>query len=431
VSFVGKINSLIEFSGNKKSARKKSKFSKSQIARYNNIQDWNFTILEKNFMEATTKTQENPLLKLAEYGQSPWLDYIRRDLFTTGELQRLIDEDGLKGMTSNPAIFEKAIGSEYYKDSIAKLAQEKDLDAMAIYEKVAIEDIQQAADALRGVYDATKTRDGYVSLEVSPALADDAQGTLEEARRLWKAVDRPNLMVKVPATAVGFDTIRQLISEGININVTLLFSQESYRKVAEAFVAGLEKRAEEGQELSNVASVASFFVSRIDSLIDSQIDEKLKTADGDDKKLLESVRGKVAIANAKLAYQAYEEIFSGERWEKLEAKGAQTQRVLWASTGTKNKDYSDVLYIEELIGKDTVNTIPPATWDAFRDHGKLRNSLTEDVAGAKKTLEDLEKSGISLKDATDKLLVDAVRLFVEPFDKMIAAVETAINENKK
>jgi transaldolase / glucose-6-phosphate isomerase len=382
-------------------------------------------------MEATTKTEENPLLKLAEYGQSPWLDYIRRDLFTTGELQRLIDEDGLKGMTSNPAIFEKAIGSEYYKDSIAKLAQEKDLDAMAIYEKVAIEDIQQAADALRGVYDATKTRDGYVSLEVSPALADDAQGTLEEARRLWKAVDRPNLMVKVPATAVGFDTIRQLISEGININVTLLFSQESYRKVAEAFVAGLEKRAEEGQELSNVASVASFFVSRIDSLIDSQIDEKLKTADGDDKKLLESVRGKVAIANAKLAYQAYEEIFSGERWGKLEAKGAQTQRVLWASTGTKNKDYSDVLYIEELIGKDTVNTIPPATWDAFRDHGKLRNSLTEDVAGAKKTLEDLEKSGISLKDATDKLLVDAVRLFVEPFDKMIAAVETAINENKK
>ncbi len=382
-------------------------------------------------MEATTKTQENPLQELAAYGQSPWLDYIRRDLFTTGELKRLIDEDGLKGMTSNPAIFEKAIGSEYYKDSIAKLAQEKDLDATAIYEKIAIEDIQHAADALRGVYDATETRDGYVSLEVSPALADDSEGTLEEARRLWKAVDRPNLMVKVPATVVGFDTIKQLISEGININVTLLFSQESYRKVAEAFVAGLEKRAEEGKELSHVASVASFFVSRIDSLIDSQIDEKMKTAESEDKKILESLRGKVAIANAKLAYQAYEEIFSGARWEKLEAKAAQTQRVLWASTGTKNKDYSDVLYIEELIGKDTVNTIPPATWDAFRDHGHLRNSLTEDVEGAKKTLEDLEKSGISLEAATDKLLIDAVRLFVEPFDKMIAAVETAINENKK
>ena len=381
-------------------------------------------------MDATTKTEQNPLQKLAEYGQSPWLDYIRRDLFTTGELQRLIDEDGLKGMTSNPAIFEKAIGSEYYKDSIAELAKEKDLDATAIYEKIAIEDIQHAADALRPVYDATKTRDGYVSLEVSPALADNSEGTLEEARRLWKAVDRPNLMVKVPATAVGFDTIKQLISEGININVTLLFSQESYRKVAEAFVAGLEKRAEEGKELSNVASVASFFVSRIDSLVDSLIDEKLKTADGGAKQTLESLRGKVAIANAKLAYQAYEEIFSGERWEKLAAKDAQTQRVLWASTGTKNKDYSDVLYIEELIGKNTVNTIPPATWDAFRDHGKLRTSLTEDVEGAKKTLVDLEKSGILLKDATDKLLIDAVRLFVEPFDKMIAAVESAISEHK-
>ena len=381
-------------------------------------------------MEATTKTEQNPLQKLAEYGQSPWLDYIRRDLFTTGELQRLIDEDGLKGMTSNPAIFEKAIGSEYYKDSIAELAKEKDLNATAIYEKIAIEDIKHAADALRPVYDATKTRDGYVSLEVSPALADNSEGTLEEARRLWKAVDRPNLMVKVPATAVGFDTIKQLISEGININVTLLFSQDSYRKVAEAFVAGLEKRAEEGKELSNVASVASFFVSRIDSLVDSLIDEKLKTADSENKETLENLRGKVAIANAKLAYQAYEEIFSGERWEKLAAKDAQTQRVLWASTGTKNKDYSDVLYIEELIGKDTVNTIPPATWDAFRDHGKLRTSLTEDVEGAKKTLEDLEKSGISLKDATDKLLIDAVRLFVEPFDKMIAAVESAIGEHK-
>ncbi len=382
-------------------------------------------------MEATTKTEQNPLKELADYGQSPWLDYIRRDLFTTGELKRLITEDGLKGMTSNPAIFEKAIGSEYYKDSISALAHDKNLSAVEIYEKVAIEDIQTAADALKSVYDATGKRDGYVSLEVSPALADDANGTLEEARRLWKAVDRPNLMVKVPATAVGFDTIKQLISEGININVTLLFSQDSYRKVAEAYVAGLEKRASETDDLSNIASVASFFVSRIDSLIDTEIEEKLKDASGDEKMTLESLRGKVAIANAKMAYQAYQEIFSGARWEKLAEKGAQTQRVLWASTGTKNKAYSDVLYIEELIGKDTVNTIPPATWDSFRDHGKLRNSLTEDVSGAKKTLEDLEKAGISLEDATGKLLVDAVRLFVEPFDKMIAAVETAIGESKK
>ena len=382
-------------------------------------------------MDATTKTQQNSLKGLAEYGQSPWLDYIRRDLFTSGELKRLIDEDGLKGMTSNPAIFEKAIGSEHYKDSIAKLALEEGVSAVSLYEKLAIEDIQTAADALRVVYDGTDKRDGYVSLEVSPALADNSEGTLEEARRLWKAVDRPNLMVKVPATAVGFDTIKQLISEGININVTLLFAQESYAQVAEAFVAGLEKRAAENKELSNVASVASFFVSRIDSLIDSQIEEKLKDASGEDKETLENLRGKVAIANAKMAYQIYEEIFSGERWKKLSEKGAQTQRVLWASTGTKNERYSDVLYIEELIGKDTVNTIPPATWDAFRDHGKLRESLTENVEDARKTLENLEKAGISLEAATDKLLIDAVRLFVEPFDKMIAAVEKAIGENKK
>lgn len=382
-------------------------------------------------MDATTKTEQNSLKELARFGQSPWLDYIRRDLFTTGELKRLIETDGLKGMTSNPAIFEKAIGSAHYKDLIAKLALEEGASAISLYEKLAIEDIQTAADALRGVYDETKMRDGYVSLEVSPALADDSEGTLEEARRLWKTVNRPNLMVKVPATAVGFDTIKQLISEGININVTLLFAQESYAKVAEAYVAGLEKRAAENKQLSNVAAVASFFVSRIDSLIDSQIEEKLKDASGAEKELLESLRGKVAIANAKMAYQTYEEIFSGERWEKLAEKGAQTQRVLWASTGTKNADYSDVLYIEELIGADTVNTIPPATWDAFRDHGKLRNSLTEDVSGAKKTLADLEKAGISLEAATDKLLIDAVRLFVEPFDKMIAAVEKAIGENKK
>ncbi len=378
----------------------------------------------------SAETQQNPLKQLAEHGQSPWLDYIRRDLFTTGELKRLIDEDGLKGMTSNPAIFEKAIGSEHYKDSIAELALEKGLSAVEIYEKIAIQDIRTAADALRGVYNETEMRDGYVSLEVSPALADDAAGTLEEARRLWKAVDRPNLMVKVPATAVGFDTIKQLIAEGININVTLLFSHDAYAKVAEAYVAGLEKRAAEGNELSNVASVASFFVSRIDSLIDSQIEEKLKDASGEDKETLENLRGKVAIANAKMAYRTYEDIFSGERWNKLSEKGAQTQRVLWASTGTKNEQYSDVLYIEELIGKETVNTIPPATWDAFRDHGKLRESLTENVEEAKETLANLEKAGISLEKATDKLLIDAVRLFVEPFDKMIAAVEKAIAEKK-
>lgn len=382
-------------------------------------------------MDATTKTEQNPLQKLAAFGQSPWFDYIRRNLITSGDLQRLVEEQGLKGMTSNPAIFEKALSAgDDYKDFIAENA-EKAKDAIELYEQIAVRDIQDAADILQTVYEATNKRDGYISLEVAPTLANDTEKTLTEARRLWKLVNRPNLMVKVPATDEGIPAIKQLISEGININITLLFSQDAYRQVAEAYVSGLEKRATETDDLSEAASVASFFVSRIDSLIDAEIEEKLKDAGGADKDLLESLRGKVAIANAKLAYQAYEEIFSGERWEKLAKKGAQTQRVLWASTGTKNKDYSDVLYIEELIGKDTVNTIPPATWEAFLDHGQLRESLTEDVEGAKKTLEDLEKAGISLEKATDKLLVDAVRLFVEPFDKMIAAVETAIEENKK
>ncbi|MEP6925258.1 MAG: transaldolase [Pyrinomonadaceae bacterium] len=378
----------------------------------------------------TAQKQQNPLRELAKFGQSPWLDYIRRDLFTTGELRRLIEEDGLKGMTSNPAIFEKAIGSEYYKDSITELALEKGLSAVSLYEKIAIQDIQSAADALRGVYDLTNKHDGYVSLEVSPALADDTEKTIDEARRLWQAVNRPNLMVKVPATAAGVPAIKQLISEGININVTLLFAQDAYAKVAEAFVAGIENRNSKGEDISHVASVASFFVSRIDSLVDKEIEEKLTASNSDEEKaLLQSLLGKVAVANAKMAYQIYEKVFSGDRWEKLANKGAQTQRVLWASTGTKNSNYSDVLYIEELIGKDTVNTIPPATWDAFRDHGKLRESLTENVEGAKQTLANLEKSGISLEAATDKLLTDAVRLFVEPFDKMIAAVEQAISKN--
>ena len=380
-------------------------------------------------MDATTQVKDNPLKQLTKLGQSPWLDYIRRDLFTTGELKRLIDEDGLRGMTSNPAIFEKAIaGSDFYKDSIAELAQKHELSALQLYEEIAIRDITDAADALRGVYDASNKRDGYVSLEVSPALADDEQATLEEARRLWQRVNRPNLMVKVPATIAGYAVIKQLISEGININVTLLFSQEAYATVAEAFIAGLEQRAAQNQEVSGIASVASFFVSRIDSLIDGQIEEKLKTATGDEKTQLENLLGKIAIANAKMAYQTYLGMFSGERWEKLAAKNAQTQRVLWASTSTKNPKYRDVIYVEELIGKDTVDTIPPATWDAFRDHGTARESLIENVDEAKTTLENLEKAGISLKEATDKLLIDAVRLFVEPFDKLIAAVEKAIRE---
>jgi transaldolase / glucose-6-phosphate isomerase len=367
----------------------------------------------------------NPLKDLQKYGQSVWLDYIRRSLITSGELKRLIEEDGLRGITSNPSIFEKAIsGSTDYADILGALQGKSDLDAKARYEQLAIRDIQDAADMLRPVYDESKRRDGYVSLEVSPYLARDTKGTLEEARRLWKSVNRPNVMIKVPGTAEGIPAFQQLISEGININVTLLFAQEVYEQVAEAYVAGLEQLAARGSDLSQVASVASFFISRIDTLVDSRVTELLKTAaDPAKRALLKSILGKVAIANGKLTYQRYQQIFSGPRWHALALKGAQTQRVLWASTSTKNPNYRDVIYVEELIGADTVNTMPPATLDAFRDHGKLSNSLTEDVEAAQDTMETLAKVGISMKEVTDKLTDDGVKLFADAFDKLLQAVE--------
>jgi len=367
----------------------------------------------------------NPLKELLKHGQSVWLDYIRRNLITSGELKRLIAEDGLRGMTSNPSIFEKAIaGSTDYTDFLNSLKGRNDLDAKARYELLAIRDIQDAADLLRPVYDSANRKDGFVSLEVSPYLANDTDGTIAEARRLWKAVSRDNVMIKVPGTAAGLPAIQQLIGEGININVTLLFSQQVYEQVAEAYIAGLEKFAASAGDLSRVASVASFFISRIDTLVDSMANEKLKsTTDPAQQALLKSILGKVAIANGKLTYQAFLKIFSGARWETLAKKGAQVQRVLWASTSTKNPAYRDVLYVEELIGKDTVNTIPPATFDAFRDHGKIRESLTEDLPGAQKTMTDLAKSGISMKQVTDKLTVDGVKLFADAFDQLLAAVE--------
>jgi transaldolase / glucose-6-phosphate isomerase len=367
----------------------------------------------------------NPLKELLKHGQSVWLDYIRRNLITSGELKRLIDQDGLRGMTSNPSIFEKAIaGSTDYTDFLNSLKGRNDLEAKARYELLAIRDIQDAADLLRPVYDSANRKDGFVSLEVSPYLANDTEGTIAEARRLWKTVLRDNVMIKVPGTAAGLPAIQQLISEGININVTLLFSQQVYEEVAEAYIAGLEKFAASGGDVSRVASVASFFISRIDTLVDSLANEKLKgTTDPAQQALLKSILGKVAIANGKLTYQSFLKIFSGSRWEALASKGAQVQRVLWASTSTKNPAYRDVVYVEELIGKDTVNTIPPATFDAFRDHGKIRESLTEDVPGAQKTMSDLSKAGISMKQVTDKLTVDGVKLFADAFDQLLAAVE--------
>ena len=372
-----------------------------------------------------TSTAVNPVKDLQKYGQSVWLDYIRRSLITGGELKRLIEEDGLRGITSNPSIFEKAIsGSTDYADILGALQGKSDLDAKARYEQLAIRDIKDSADLLRPVYKESKGRDGYVSLEVSPYLARDTKGTLEEAHRLWKAVDRPNVMIKVPGTAEGIPAFQQLISEGININVTLLFAQAVYEKVAEAYIAGLEQLAARGGEVSQVASVASFFISRIDTLVDSKVTELLKsTTDPTTQALLKSILGKVAIANGKLTYQRYQKIFSGPRWQALAAKKAQTQRVLWASTSTKNPNYRDVMYVEELIGADTVNTMPPATLDAFRDHGKLRNSLTEDIEAAQDTMETLPKVGISMKEVTDKLTDEGVKLFADAFDKLLAAVE--------
>ncbi len=365
----------------------------------------------------------NPLKGLLAYGQSPWLDFIRRNILLNGDLKKMINEDGLRGMTSNPAIFEKAItaGDDY--NDIIKAPDAKSSSAMALYEKIAIRDVQDACDIFKAVHTETKGRDGYVSLEVSPNLAFDTQGTIEEARRLWKAVGRPNVMIKIPATPQGVPAIRQALEDGINVNITLLFAQSAYEQVAEAFLAALEARAAKGQDISHIASVASFFVSRIDSLVDSKIDAMLKTeTDAAKKARLESLLGKVAIANARRTYQKYQELFGGPRWKALAAKGAQTQRLLWASTSTKNPKYRDVIYVEELIGADTVDTIPPATFDAFRDHGKLRPSLTEGVDAAHKTMADLEAAGISMKEVTDKLLADAVKLFQDPFKSLLDSI---------
>ena len=369
-----------------------------------------------------SKSGKNPLKGLLDYGQSPWMDYIRRDLITSGELKRLIQDDGLRGMTSNPSIFAKAISSSNFYSDILDSPEAKKLNATQLYEKIAVRDVQDAADIFRPVYDETRRRDGYVSLEVSPELALEGDKTLEEARRLWKMVNRPNVMIKVPGTKECIPAIRQLLEDGININITLLFAQSAYEQVAEVFIAALEARAAKNQDIAHIASVASFFVSRIDTLADSLIDEKLKSAtDPHQKALLNSLKGKVAIANAKVTYKKYQEIFSGPRWNALKAKGGQTQRLLWASTGTKNKAYRDVIYVEELIGADTVDTIPPATFEAFRDHGRVRPSLTENVDQGFKTMSDLEKAGISMKEITDKLLVDGIRLFADAFKELLEA----------
>ncbi|HEX3724971.1 MAG TPA: bifunctional transaldolase/phosoglucose isomerase, partial [Pirellulales bacterium] len=366
----------------------------------------------------------NPLKSLADHGQAVWLDFLSRGFIAQGGLKKLVDDDGLRGVTSNPSIFEQAIGhSDEYDDAIGRMLKAKDCGVGEIFEQLAIEDIKHATDVLRPVYDATGGADGYVSIEVSPYLAKDTKATIKEAKHLWHEIGRKNLMIKVPATQEGLPAVHDLIASGINVNITLLFAQAVYEQVAEAYLSGLEALAAKSGDVSKIASVASFFVSRIDTAVDKLLDDKIaKANDPDEKTRLAALKGKIAIANAKLAYQRYKRLFGDERWKKLEAKGARPQRLLWASTGTKNKAYSDVLYVEELIGANTVNTIPTATMDAFRDHGKVRDTLDANVAEAKRVLDDLAHAGVSLDAVTDKLVEDGVRLFAEAADKLLGAV---------
>jgi transaldolase len=367
----------------------------------------------------------NPLRELERYGQSVWYDSLRRGILASGELARYVAEDGLKGLTTNPAIYEKAIGSTRdYDAELATLLGRAELDAKAIYETLALHDIQAAADLLRPVYDAASRRDGYVSLEVSPVAARDAAATLDEARRLWRALDRENVMIKVPGTREALPAIRRLLSEGVNVNVTLLFSRDAYRAVADAHVEALEERVARGDAVAHVASVASFFVSRIDAAIDPRLDALVEgDAPEETRRRARALRGRVAIANAKLAYEDWRARVATPRWRKLREAGAMPQRLLWASTSTKDPRYRDVMYVEALIGPETVDTVPPATFDAFRDHGRAAATLAQDVEGARAALADLAALGVSLDAVTERLLEDGVRLFAEPFAKLLATIE--------
>jgi transaldolase len=380
-------------------------------------------------MELLDIETANPLRALEGLGQSIWLDSISRRLIESGELTQLIARDGLRGVTSNPAIFEHAIrDSADYATSLAALESHGDLDEQTLYERLAIADVRDAADLMRPVYEATRTRDGYVSLEVSPHLAHEAEDTVVEARRLWSAVDRPNLMIKVPATPSGIIAIRRLIGEGINVNATLLFSIAAYEAVADAYLSGLESRLaiDTGRErLGKVASVASFFISRIDAAVDDIFRRRLTdpAIDRYQRRVLEALLGTVAVANARLAYQAYQRIVATPRWQYLSERGAQTQRLLWASTGTKDPAYSDVKYVSELIGPDTVNTMPPATLSAFRDHGSVHATLTEGVDEALHIVETLDNIGIPLTEVTDRLLIGGLQLFSDAFDRLLTALK--------
>ncbi len=360
----------------------------------------------------------NPLLELEKLGQSIWMDFIRRETIVSGELARMINDDGISGVTSNPSIFEKAIAESHdYDDNVRTLAVDgKSVEE--IYKELTVDDIKSAADVFRPLYDRTKGGDGYVSLEVSPNLAHDAQSTISEARQLWDAVGRPNIYIKVPGTREGLIAIRELISQGINVNVTLLFGLPRYREVTEAYLAGLEARAEKGLGIEKISSVASFFLSRIDVLVDKVLEPKT-AAKGTEAAMAKQVQGQVAIASAKIAYEMYEEIFGSDRFKKLAAKGARKQRLLWASTSTKNPAYSDVKYVEALIGTETVNTLPLETIDAYRDHGKPAATLDKNIKDAHGVLEHLPSLGIDIDKVTQQLEDEGVKKFIDAYEALL------------
>ena len=364
----------------------------------------------------------NPLNRLAALGQSVWLDYIHRDLFSSGQLRALITQDSLTGMTSNPAIFEKAIADSPAYDEQIKALNSAGKDANAMYEAISLQDVQRAADEFRGVFDATKGRDGYVSLEVNPHLAHDTAGTQVEARRLWAALKRPNVFIKVPGTKAGLAAIRQLTSEGISINVTLLFSLSRYREVIDAFIAGLQARIAQGLPIDTIASVASFFISRIDAVVDPMLDALVSANDARSARA-KALRGEAAIASARLAYQMHLEVFGHENFAALKARGAQVQRLLWASTSTKDRSYSDVKYVEALIGANTIDTMPLETLVAYRDHGQPQSRLTENPDQARAVLAELPTLGVNIQQVTQRLEDEGVEKFNQPFDKLMQALQ--------
>ena len=373
----------------------------------------------------------NPIVEInSQYGQSIWMDNLSRDLIESGELKESIGNKGIRGITSNPAIFEKAIAGNKIYDSAIESGIKSSKSVQEIYEDLVFTDIRNACDIFMPVYEESDGLDGYVSIEVPPDLAKDTESTIKEARRYYKTIDRPNLMIKIPGTPEGLPAVEQAIADGMSVNVTLLFSVQSYIDTAWAYIKGLEKRAAAGEDISKVASVASFFLSRIDSNIDNRIDSKLSAADDSAKAKLESVKGKVAIANAKIAYQKYKEIFSGDRWEALAAKGANVQRLLWASTSTKNPEYSDVMYVDELVGIDTVNTLPPNTIEACVDHCDPANRIESDLESAEKVINTLkdEDVDIDLDAVMDELLEEGIDKFIKPFESLMSSLESKVKQ---